>query len=286
LTKLGLIFAHGITSLFGFVSREFEMPQRREIAALPDAKTYELMFSDRSTRLLYQGFTLKELATTIAPECLAGSPWQRAILSLGVDAGNDLGVIVPVTRFDEGRNLVYRCYRLGETAGLAERPLTEIAQSSDSQLDDMSQASADGFPTASSVRPIAMALESPDRSGSEAALLSTVRDAVPGVAVSRFVGMITAIDGGRFQADLRDPMSDDIRTADMALDQFVPAEAAEASVGTRFLWSIRQDDRGGTRRRVSVIRPLNDAALDLDRLRAIGDAITSQRLADGESADR
>jgi hypothetical protein len=87
------------------------------------------------------------------------------------------------------------------------------------------------------------------------------------------------VQGDRFQADLRSPALDDFRVAEMPLDQLLPDTAAAFTPGIRFLWTVRQDDRDGVRTRHSSIRPLELVPLDVDRLIAVGAAVTKERLA-------
>ncbi|MCB1258275.1 MAG: hypothetical protein KDB26_14280, partial [Microthrixaceae bacterium] len=103
----------------------------------------------------------------------------------------------------------------------------------------------------------------------------------PGKAIRRFVGTVTAVDGDRFQAGLRDPVTDEYRLADMELDQLLPHQAAALSAGTQFLWTLRQTDQWDARTRHSRIRILERAPLNIDQLRAAGAAITKERPARG-----
>ena len=107
--------------------------------------------------------------------------------------------------------------------------------------------------------------------------------AIPGTAVSRFVGTVRAVHGDRFHADIRSPALDDFRVADMALDQLLPDAAKALTPGARFLWTVRQDDRDGVRTRHSSIRPLERMPLDIVRLVAVGEAVTNERLAQGDA---
>jgi hypothetical protein len=284
ITKLGMIFAHAIAAVFGFIDREFERRERLEIAALPDAATYRTRFEDPDRRLLRQGLTMRELAETIAPDCLTGPPWRRSLVSLGVDAGNDLGIIVPVTRYDHERDIVYRCYRLGETANLARIPLPEAVQSTEATLDEFASAVQQGYPVSSSVTSVDEALDRarvrPDL-GSIHALVDAVGDAVRGAAVSRFLGTVTAVRGERFEAELISPARDDQRVADMSLDQVPLSDGQGLLVGTRFLWSVRQRDVGGARERTSRVRLIADSPIDPKRVRATAEALREgQRAAD------
>ena len=113
--------------------------------------------------------------------------------------------------------------------------------------------------------------------------MGAVREAVPGVAVSRFLGTVTSVHGDRFLADLRSPAFDDLRAADMSIEQLAADRATELAIGSRFVWSVRQHDRGGVRRRVSVVRLLNDRPLDVEQLKAVGSAVAAERMADDDA---
>lgn len=80
--------------------------------------------------------SVRELVTALSPVQKTDSTWFRGLISLGIDAGNDLGIVVPDTQFNVSRGIVYRCYRLGETAFLADRPLVSTLQDEPTRTDD------------------------------------------------------------------------------------------------------------------------------------------------------
>jgi hypothetical protein len=127
LTKIGLIFGGSLSSVFGFVSATYELDQRAAIKAMGSLDAYRASGLSTTERVLNQGLTLPELTEALCPELLSGPAWARSLMSLGVDIGNDLGIIVPATQTDS-TGLTYRCYRLGETAYLADTPLPESAR--------------------------------------------------------------------------------------------------------------------------------------------------------------
>ncbi|OBH94297.1 hypothetical protein A5678_04530 [Mycobacterium sp. E2733] len=145
ISRVGLIFGHAIASIFGYIHRRFEIPQRKEIQALGSLAKYRKAFPrNNGRRVLSQGITLRDLIDSLLPESVAGSSWSRALVSLGIDIGNDLGIIVPVTQYDHIRDVVYRAYRLGETAPLAMNPLPQAA--ADGDWDEYARTAELGFP--------------------------------------------------------------------------------------------------------------------------------------------
>lgn len=273
LTKLGLVFSHAMASLFGFVYRKHELQQRDEIRGLDSLETYKGAFvRDPSRRLLNQGLTMRELAAALMPGTIGGDSWRRSLVSLGIDPGNDLGVIVPVTRWSPGRGVVYRCYRLGETAHLAQWPLVMAFDADQEQLDEMSLAVERGFPVQTesvpvderqSLRPDAY---SPKPSDARALLRGVRYEALPGEVVSRFDGTVTAVGKRRFDAILRSPAGGQ-QTASLVIKNQLPDTQREMlRPGARFSWSVLERDRPGGRDLVSRIRLRPMPAVDVARL--------------------
>jgi hypothetical protein len=272
LTKLGLVFSHAMASLFGFIYREHELKERAAIRSLGSRKKYRQLYGDPSRRMLNQGLTMRELAVALMPRTIASTPWKRSLVSLGVDAGNDLGVIVPETRYNRERDVVYRCYRYGETAHLAEWPLVMAFDAGEDRFDEMTRAAENGYPVRTMNVPIAAHFTQrrhlpPGLEPSVAIdlLRSTRYEALPGHVVSRFDGTITAVEDDCFDAVLRE-LSGEQRTASMVVNQVPEPDRHKLTPGLRFSWSVIVRDRAGTRDRVSRIRLRPMPKVDVDRL--------------------
>jgi hypothetical protein len=265
LTKIGLIFAHGVSSIFGFLNRVYELPQRAEIRALRSRAEYYELFSDDEKRFLNQGFTMRELTAALAPDHMTGSPWARSLLSLGIDTGNDLGIIVPVTRHDVVRDIVHRSYRLGETAQLAEWPLPEAIRTD--QLDALSSTVLEGFPILTSTEQIPRYWRRRHHHMSDtSALRLAVLDAVPGNIVSRFNGWVTSVEGETFDAELISSLEDDHRLAQMRSAQLTDATRKHLEPGVTFTWTVFSRERSGVKDNISRIRVRRPEPLDTERL--------------------
>jgi len=265
LTKIGLIFAHAVSSIFGFLNRTYELPQRAQIKGLSTRANYDEEFGDGEKRFLNQGFTSRELTAALLPG-QDESPWARSLMSLGIDVGNDLGIIVPVTRYDAVRDVVYRSYRLGETAQLAEWPLPHAVRTK--RFDALSECVTRGFPIISSSEPIrtrwirrwhGTTKESLDT------LALAVHEAVPGKITSRFNGTVIAVDAESFDADLVSTQEDDHRVAQMRRDQLSDVEQRRLEPGAVFTWTVFAKERNGIKDNISRVRVRRSIPLNSDR---------------------
>src|SRR5205823_5532103 len=114
---------HHVLTVFGYVDHHLERPQQEEIRK----RGYHAYVDYRrgqadegiGERVLRQGISMYELVVYILPEVDASDPWESSVLSLAIDVGNDLGVVVPQTVTAEDRGTVLRHYRAGETAYMA-----------------------------------------------------------------------------------------------------------------------------------------------------------------------
>jgi hypothetical protein len=203
------------------------------------------------------------------PESIGGSPWSRCLVSLGIDAGNDLGIIVPSTRHCEDRDIVYRCYRLGETAHLADRPLIATAQEDFDLRDEITRCAESGFPVDSFTLPIDEFLggegEEQHR-GSLEQLQWAVRRAAPGRIESRYEGTVTEIEEEHFDAVLTTPNGAETRVAQLAMSQLRAKDRERLSIGSRFSWLMLVNDLADGRERTSRVRVRSSAPLDSKRL--------------------
>jgi hypothetical protein len=292
LTKVGLVFAHAISSIFGYVDDTVEAEQRRQIQALPDHKAYDDWLTSSGGRVLDQGLTLSELTRALVPESMASDAWARSLVAFGIDIGNDLGIIVPVTQVDDDRGIVYRCYRLGETAFIAGRPLPFlIGQGSPlltEDLDAMCTSAIQGYPVQPTVTAIEQLTSDTTRSdtfGSEIELdrlRATLRDAVPGTLVEGWNGVVTDLIGvDLFEADLRPVHDTKAVLARLPRNWLTETERNDVRAGQRLVWSVWERERGGSKTRSSKLRLLPVAPVDLEHARAAGERV-SQMLQDDD----
>lgn len=267
-SKMGLVFAHAISSVFGFITAELEIPQRLQIRDLKDLQSYDALFGQRpERRVLAQGITMRDLVEALAPQSLSGSAWSRSLVSLGVDIGNDLGILVPVTRYDDRQNLVYRSYRLGETAPLAGKPLPRSAM--DSDWDDFAQAAQRGAPIKSMTVPLN---ERHLPAIADPAPLDTLREtivrAVPGVVVHRLEGVVLAVTESEFTAEFRnDELEPPVRFTTFPRNQ-LGRDRYGVKRGSLVVWTVmdRDDDRPERTSRVQLRHepPLDTAQMTYD----------------------
>jgi hypothetical protein len=257
LTKVGLIFAHAFSSIFGYVNDAFELPQRDEIRRLGSIEAYERWLETGSTRLINQGLTLREMTEALVPECLLGDSWQRSLVSLGIDMGNDLGIVVPVTRYDARRDVVYRCYRLGETAHLASRPLVTVVQEEEPVYDELTKAVNDGYATRPEVVPI------PDSGGGGTSkspqtldgLLRTVSQVIQGRLTGRYLGAVTAVHESSFEAHLHSADDELEMFADMNIEQVATSQRDLVKRGAEFTWcTFAREAEGQAKSSTSRVR--------------------------------
>lgn len=269
LTKAGLIFSHSISSVFGLVNREFEIPQRDEIRNLASLETYRDWLGDGSRRILSQGFTLRELVQYLVPVESTDRAWSRSLVSLGIDEGNDLGVVVPMTRYDTTRNLVFRYYRLGETASLAAWPLVEATIDDEPRSDYFIEAMLAGSPVEPSSHLIDdfLALDRPKPSPiSRHTLVERVRSIVPGRPMERYNGTVRAVRDDVVDATLLSPIEDDPRDARIPLERIHPDSHPEIRAGSRFTWTTFEAKSPGKVRRTIDIKMRPIPPIDLDQL--------------------
>jgi hypothetical protein len=268
LTKVGLIFSHAVSSIFGFLNREYEEPQRAEIRALGSRTEYDTLFGDGERRYLNQGFTMRELTSALIPDYMTGTPWSRCLVSLGIDAGNDLGIIVPVTRHDAKRDVVFRSYRLGETANLAGSPLSRAVHTD--EIDEFTKTIDSGFPAFAVTAPIAGRrwMTRTHRRGGPSfdALRLQILRTFPGKVVSRFDGIVTSVDNDYFDAELLSPLRDDHRVARMKREQITNSSRVALRPGVSFSWSIFELEDGDAKNRTSRIRLRPSQPLQSERL--------------------
>jgi hypothetical protein len=210
---------------------------------------------------------MRELTSALVPDYMTGTSWSRSLVSLGIDAGNDLGIIVPVTRHEPRRDVVYRSYRLGETANLAECPLPRAVQ--DETIDEFTASIDRGFPAFTTTTPIngrwrrwRQRTQVPSFDAVRVEVLRTF----PGRVVSRFDGTITAVGDDYFDAELMSPLGDDHRVARMKRNQITNRSRHQLEPGGLFSWSVFELEDGDAKNRTSRIRLRPTPPLHAERL--------------------
>jgi hypothetical protein len=265
-SRVGLIFGHAVSSIFGFINDEFEVPQRKEIRQLSGVAEYRKTYSHgNQRRVLSQGLTLRDLTVALLPDSQAGSSWERALISLAIDIGNDLGIIVPKTRYDDVRHVVYRSYRLGETAPLASTPLPTAVETG--QWDRYSQAAAEGFPIRSEVTPITERTALAHGPNLMDKLRADTLEAVPGRIVIQRDGEVLAIDDESFMAQFSDPRNGGMQIARIPRSQLSESDDHAMGEGALVWWTIFQRISEVTPDRTSRIRVRREPLWDTTELK-------------------
>lgn len=271
-TKVGLIFFHTIASIFGYINREYEEPQRAEIRALKSLPVYVSWLSVSGGRVLDHGLTMRELATALLPERVAGQPWDRLLVSLGIDGGNDLGIIVPTTRWDEDADVVYRLYRIGETAFLADRPLPAAIRDGRIGYDELSRA-ARRFPISSTEREIQTLRLPPATSRRrprwDRRLRNAIHTAVPGPVLDHFDGVVTSVSDDSFDARLVSIAGTEEAVATLSIHDIDKRSTGALRPGALISWSTFKRNDGATEPRLRVRA---GAALDPEELERVAEA--------------
>lgn len=108
--------------VFGFVDKDLERKQEEILRGYdyPQYLEYRRREGDdlAGPRVLKQGITMHELTSMMLPDADMSRAWCASLISLAVDLGNDLGIVVPTT-LESVSGVVARQYRSGETAYLA-----------------------------------------------------------------------------------------------------------------------------------------------------------------------
>lgn len=226
------LFRHAVLEAFGHVHQTLERSERQRIAEYGTRDEYLEAFPDPDSRILHHGLSSGELVRALNPQGWdsIGGPLTHVLLA--IDVGNDLGIIVPTTRTDRDRQIVYRTYRLGETAGLVDTPLWQLAEGRPSD--------ADAFLTTAKV---------------EEAAVRVGQHALPGEVISRHDGVVLDVGPTHFSASLTDPLLETDVPAELFLDQVDDADRPALVPGRRFVWTMFQHDGVG-RTRSSRIRLL------------------------------
>ena len=125
LCRFGESFVQSVASVFGFIDRHYETPERREMRAMT-VKKFHHRFKDPSDRWLNVGVTFAQLQGLPCTDPSSDVRWNDALVSFALDVCNDLGIAVPAT-LDRG-GVVLRQYRIGENAFLSTRLIESAAE--------------------------------------------------------------------------------------------------------------------------------------------------------------
>lgn len=267
-SKVGLAFSHAVASTFGYIAETYEKPQRRAIARLGSMQRYrqELSKPERE-RVLGFGFTLQELGRLLTLADADDDEWGLSAISLALDIGNDLGIVVPITRYDSVRDLVYRCFRLGETAVLAAVPFGQACWGKQ-QYDQFTRQFFAGYPLKSYVEPLADYAEavgapSPRKKPRRDALPRLIRRALPGRLFQRFYGVVLDTDPGKtVLARLEAPEGSDYGLVELDWDSIVRDDRAIIQRDSSVAWTVFRRVEEGNSLRSSKLHVINEATPD------------------------
>ena len=262
LTTVGLVFGHAVSSIFGQINEVFEIPERRAIRALHRSDEYCEQYP-ASGRALSEGLTMRELTAALLPDSLVGSSWDRALISLGIDIGNDLGIIVPVTQYDAVRDVVYRCYRPGETAALAMTPLAQAVRTG--QWDSYCKAAANGVPLRNVTSDLAAAqahYTSVDSDDPFAILRGLIERAVPGDIVSLADGEVVEVGRSHFAVHFNDTAGYLDQSVQIPMTQLSDEDRVALTEGSLVAWTVFHRNAVGVPDRISRLRLRHEAPFD------------------------
>lgn len=265
--KVGHVFAHAVASFFGFLNEEYEKDERRRIRGLSDLDRFKQDYG-KGQRFLRQHATFADLMRALLPD----SPpdvWSRGLLSLAIDVGNDMGIIVPETKFDEASQIVFRCYRLGEGAPLASKPLAEAVHTGD--YDTMTQEAIKHGDLVS--RDVVIgSVDDESTKMSESEMAAQIAATTPGELLLRYEGTIAKADHDSFVADLvtAEGVVDQGR---MLLDALSNSDRERVAVGARFYYaSYRSSGTGSGSTITTKVRFRQEPPVDLEAMRRAGEA--------------
>lgn len=196
LARLGdhQIWVQRVLSVFGVIDTKLEKRQAEDLRDLSYERNLcyraDENFEGLGPRVMSQGVRLSELAKAVTGGASRDDVWRRALPSLALDIGNDLGVAVPITTDSGGDQPVFRQYRSGEGAFLASKPhnrlLSVTRENASSHVDFLTERAVPAGTTVTE-----WALDEASR----------VRKAIPGDRLlQRWVGHVIEAGDGWFTA--------------------------------------------------------------------------------------
>ena len=269
LTKIGVLFSHAILDAVGVVQTQHELPERARILECGSLEQYHAEFGDGERRILNSGLTMAELAEHLLIDPVGATRWDYALVMLGVDVGNDLGVVVPITSYDEKRDIAYRAYRIGEAADLVAQP---VAARSAAWVDDhLLSAADDGWPFETVSLPIGA--DAPRGTLNE--LRNQVAALLPAPLLHRYDGVVTAISGPKIEVGVRDPVARLEAVSTLTIEDFDADDRDQLRIGSRFTWIAWREV--GTGRTVSERRVIKRRTIDAAAFSSRLEALRSQQ---------
>ena len=251
------IWVQRVLSVFGVIDTEFEKRQAKKLRELSyeEFRRYRAdeNFMDLGPRVMRQGVRLSELAEAVTGFASRDDVWRRALPSLALDIGNDLGVAVPVTT-DSGKNQpVFRQYRSGEGAFLASKPHNQLfnvtRKDASSHLDFLTM---DALPADTAVTD--WALDEADR----------VRKAIAGDRLlQRWVGHVVDVTDGWFTADFLTTIDaeDSERATFRAEETLIEADWVNLKEGALVEWLVYECAGARSPARSRVFRIMQPASV-------------------------
>lgn len=247
--KVDPFWVHRVLSIFGKVDTDMERTQEEDLRDWP----YERYRDDRQmhamrgpgARIVKEGITLAELAELFTPMSTERSSWSFAALSLAIDVGNDLGIIVPSTVCGGPQGPVFRQYRSGEMAYAAKTPhqsLTGDAESLAADIDLYTSLVLGDIAASRQQGPD----EVRDQFASENRRLATIsRDAT--IVEQAWIAEVTQVGDTDFEVFASSRLDDGVETtARLPLGRLPQDERDSLRAGDTVYWTIfNPDDETG-----------------------------------------
>ena len=242
IAEIDLFWVHRVLSIFGAVDRVLEREQERGLHDYDyeQYKKYREAGGDErlGPRVIKLGISLAELSTRMVPDTIAADTWTQAVVSLAIDVGNDLGVVVPSTVIDDARRgPVWRQYRSGEMAYATSVPHEQLYGCSAQQLLERMD------PFTRDVLADLTKSEQPDID----VVADFGRETNQVVAQSRaylpvlqaWVGRVIDVEGFHFGASVTSRLVDGLMTrAHLPRSALTREEDAALAVGSGILWTV------------------------------------------------
>jgi hypothetical protein len=248
--RVDRIWAHRVLEVFGVVDRDLERQQEDELRKFdyPRYRAYREGDGDDALgpRVIKQGITAVELTRLLIPDADLSDEWSTVVGSLAIDIGNDLGIIVPSTKCTGPDGPVFRQYRSGETAYLANGEHGRLH----SRISDDSAGLLDRFTTS---------VIEEDFAGDVAVFLADTDRVVElavgvGELLQLWDGTVHEVTDTHFLLSVQSRLSDDVGAATLELGLLGDADRVAVGPGARVVWMVvqRRDELGRRRRTASV----------------------------------